>query len=258
MPYKFNFGISLVYGPDQMAQSLKGLPREVFSGLEISGQSVENESVLQKLGGAGFAVSNIRNVFDSSLTSIISEQPDRIAEDFRTRFSSFCEKAAECGASTLTMDFGFDSAFEKPIIEAPRIEFVKSLAPLIHNADFRLLLPVRIPSAPGSSAVFYNSIIRKVMSDRVRLSIDIYPHEIVRGFQPDEALRPYRFTMELLRLVYEPEAGNILVEKTIRQWLEPLAALDYDGTVVFCPKMKDPASFTNEASRLAGILRTLL
>jgi len=92
------------------------------------------------------------------------------------------------------------------------------------------------------------------MCSRINLAINIHPHETLKLGTPYELLEEFRFFIDSISFVYEPETGNTLVKKLIDPWLDALAKLDYTGEIIFHPRVSNLENFRKSVDNLTKFL----
>ena len=251
------FGVSLAYGPAsaKFADILDFVSDSVFSGIEISG----TESDLKFFPGhfakyGSTRILNVRNLFDSSTSSMVPELSDKLKDEFLMNFKKMLSRMAPLKPERITFSPGVQTCAENPFFEPPRVEFIKLLAAFLQRTDTDIVIPLRIPGHGNCSPDFFISFMRKARCRNISLSLVIFAHEMPRDGDPDSILSELKFNSGIVRFAYEPEAGNILVEKTLGMWFDALGRILYNGPVVFCPRISDPGHFLRELKRLAEII----
>lgn len=260
-PLKSSFnnkmGLSYAYGPEDWESTLGNINQDVFSGVEIPGDFLDFKNIANEFKSIGMEIFNVRDPLPKSITRNIFGQSPNIMGKIRKQLSMILKTMSAYPCSNMSIDFGIDIAFESREKRDFIIAFIKQTTPLLHRAGICLCLPARIPATTPTTEENYFSFLMDTMHGGIRFSADIYPHEPLKNRSLEELLRWYRFDMNIVRFVYEPEAGNLIVEKTLEAWFAALKSLSYEGPIVFCPKISSAAHYIRESERLAGIIKAV-
>ena len=200
---------------------------------------------------------NVRDPLPRSITGTIYGQMPNILEKIQKQFSTTLKKVSGCQCPNVSLDFGIDLALGTRERRDFIINFIKQAVPALYCEKICLCLPARIPMAPPATAESYFSFLRDTMYEGIRFSADIYPHDPLKSLTLEELVRWYRFDMNIVRFVYEPEAGNLIVEKTLEAWFAVLKNISYGGPVIFCPKISSSPHFIRESERLAEMIKAV-
>lgn len=254
----FEYGISLVYGPENPFEIAEVIDTAVFKSVELTGAQTELPGMPELLASKKIKIANVKDFIDRTLSVNVCDQTDKIKKEFISCFSAkiglFSERFTAHGKS-LSMDFSIENGLGSPLFEDSRIALVKKIALILYDKEMGLLINARIPLAGNVPPAYFNSFLMKLMSMNVSLSVDIHPHEIGKKDNVEEIFRPFRFTAGQVNLVYEAESGNMLVEKLLEVWFAVLRKFDYRRTLVFCPVIRNPSHFISEMNRLGDMLQ---
>ena len=141
-----------------------------------------------------------------------------------------------------------------PVHAGKLTSLIKSLAPILYDKKTFMNLPIRLPETSSGSAEKYLKFKTDLMSPYIKFAVNIYPHELKRDYSPEALLRFFRFDLGILRIMYEPEIGNRLVEKHVEPWMGYLKKNDFQGRLLFCPRVSDEESLANEISFLKELM----
>ncbi|MFZ2655088.1 MAG: hypothetical protein WAX69_09215 [Victivallales bacterium] len=247
-------GISYVYGPEDWEATLEHIDPNVFSGAEIPGEFLDVKNVSDEFKAAGLDIINVKEPLPLPLARSIYGQDKRIVDKIKKQLGQLLKMISGFPCGNVSIDFGIDLAVTNTEKKDSLIGFIKGMTPALHKEKICLCIPSRIPMPPPATPENYFTFMKEAMYGGVRFSVDIYPHEIQKTANLEELLRWYRFDMNIVRFTYEPEAGNILVEKIIENWLEAFEKSSYRGPIIFCPKISTSAHFTRECNRLSELM----
>ena len=255
--FKNKIGLSYAYGPEDWEETLGNINRKIFSGVEIPGDFLDRKNISDEFKSAGMEIFNVRDPLPRSITGTIYGQMPNILEKIQKQFSTTLKKVSGCQCPNVSLDFGIDLALGTRERRDFIINFIKQAVPALYGEKICLCLPARIPMAPPATAENYFSFLRDTMYGGIRFSADIYPHDPMKNASFEELIRWYRFDMNIVRFVYEPEAGNLIVEKILEAWFSVLKNVSYGGPIIFCPKISSASHFIRESERLAEIIKTV-
>lgn len=253
---KFNnpFGISFADGPEDWELVIDNIVANIFKGIEISGHCFDDKLPSLLINSKGLKIFGVRNMFPSSFTGSIADQPEHLIKDFIRRVGMVIRKLSSLQCDAICLDFALETAFGKEDMERARLDIVKEMAPVLYKHNMILLLPVRIPPQPLCHDDFFYSFLNKSMCGQIRFSLDLHPHETTKDKNLDKYLKWFRFDTNMIRFIYEPEAGNMIVEKVIETWMQAFSRNAINAPLVFCPKISDSARYIKEIKRLEELI----
>ena len=244
--------VSLGYGLTDWRMAFEMLHGDLFDGLELPAEVVEEKELPELLSKTALSVVNVVNLTNQALSRGIADHKRRSVDEFVSRTTGFIGMAAGLGITRFSMDFGFDMAFKEPDLMEPRIRLLKQFSHCLVRHNAVICLPVRAPMigdlSAGASKML--AVLRDSMYGGFRICLSVYPHQLKRADNPLDILKWYQFDLDLVRIVYEPETGNHLTGPLMRHWLEPLDSIGYNGPVVICPMTSDFQVFEREVSKI--------
>ncbi|MFA6568502.1 MAG: hypothetical protein WCS96_09845 [Victivallales bacterium] len=255
--FKNKMGLSYVCGPEDWEATLGNINRNIFSGVEIPGDFLDFKNISNEFKSTGMEIFNVRDPLPQSITRTIYGQTPNIMEKIQKQLSMILKKVSGYPCPNVSIDFGIDLALENRERRDFIIAFIKQAASALYGEKVCLCLPARIPTVPPATAENYFSFLKDTMYGGIRFSADIYPHDPLRNRFLGELIRWYRFDTNIVRFVYEPEAGNLMVEKILEAWFAVLKNISYGGPVIFCPKISSSSHFIRESERLAELIKTV-
>jgi len=245
---KIEYGLSLASTENCEIPSLEGNP--TLSHLELPGRVFEKKIPRKKLK----RVINVVDIIPSSIAAGIVEQDGRIIHDFRLRLSDLINRMNSQGIFSFTMDNGIEAIPRDPDHAERLTSFIKTITPILYDKKTFMNMPVRIPETFKGAAEKYLNFKTGLMSPYTRFAVNIYPHDLKRDYSPEDLLRFFRFDIGTVRIVYEPEIGNRLVEKHVEPWTEYLVKNHFAGPLLFCPRVSDEESLAEEIAFLTEFL----
>ena len=255
--FKNQMGLSYACGPEDWESTLGNINQKIFSGVEIPGDFIDCKNISNEFKSTGMAIFNVREPLPQAITRTIYGQTPNIMEKIQKQFSMTLKKVSSYPCPNVSIDFGIELALENRERRDFITNFIKQAVPVLYAEKVCLCLPARIPMVPPATAEDYFSFLRDTMYEGIRFSADIYPHDPLKNRSLDELIRWYRFDMNIVRFVYEPEAGNLIVEKILEAWFTVLKSISYAGPVIFCPKISSASHFIRESERLAEVITTV-
>lgn len=249
-----NYGISLGHCHAYGDLIRGGGLNKFFQGLEISGRALENKLAMDSFRKKPLKYRHLVELMPPSVTRGISDQKPGIVKGFKEQFELSLEKLSYLGIEAIVVDFGLETAFSNPEFRAACLTLIKSFSHILYNRKMMLFLPVRIPFLDPEFPEFLLAFVKDLMCPAVRLSLNIYPHELIKGFSPEDLLRWFRFDIGVVRMIYEPEMGNRLVEKLILPWRDYLDQNMNFSKMTFCPRISDKDYFLEEMDKLKEML----
>lgn len=245
------FGIS-VTEPAQLA-ALPEEYRKQFEMLKITAPVWESAEwkrlAKRKMRGVELFLDDAA---DRTLCRMAPEMAVKLQLDFASRFAACCREAAEQNFCAVSAGFDFDRMMIDSIYRARLLQLLRSLAGVLEEADIVLLLQTRLPQLPGTPGIAaVAELLRELPGGRYRMIAEMRPHEPAFASLPPEVLRPIRFELESLDVVYEPGTGNRLTAKHLKEHLDCAGAFGRPVRVFFTPAGMESDSLAPEIAALA-------
>lgn len=225
-----------------------------FEGLEIPGRALDNKLAMDSFRKKPLRFRHLSELMPPSVTRGISDQRNGIIKGFKEQFELSLEKLSFLGVEALIVDFGLETAFSNPEFRAACLKLIRSFSHTLYTRKIMLFLPVRVPFLDPEFPEFLLSFVRDVMCPGIRFSVNIYPHELIKGFSPKDLLKWFRFDIGIVRMIYEPEMGNRLVEKLVLPWKDYLEENMNSAKMTFYPRISDRDYFLEETDKLKEML----
>ena len=221
---------------------------ESFDGLELPEPLLRSPNVDNSLN-----VVNITNPMPKSVVRGIPYQSNTIKEEFFNLLLGIFSIMNEINVNSLTLDLEIDASTLETSKKEQMILFLKTLGAHLYRHNIKVRLPLRIPAPPDGKISSIPSLIRKSMCGMFRIELNVHPHEMLNE-SPLEHIHPYRFLADSISFVYEPEAGNFLVDKLLEPWLKALNEIDFQGDVIFKPMVSTWDNLDNAVDGLHPLL----
>ena len=206
------------------------------------------------LNQANFKILSVSDILPQGIASEIAFQNKGIIRDFVNNTDSLLDTLLDLEIDSCSLNLSLESVFKEPEKEKLLVDLFKKISPYLIRKKITMLLPVRIPSIYSVDFDCYPLFIRKIMNPDMKLVIEIYPHEFRVKQNPLEVLKPFIYKIGMVNFIYEPEAGNYLVDKLLIPWLDALEKLSYKGLVVLTPRTAKAEVFANELKKLTKLL----
>ena len=248
----FALGISQsIQDIDQCLQSIDG---SGFQCIEIPGTWLESPGAVRKINNSPLHIVGVTNLIESSVSASIADYNENIQQGFIEKLVLMMDNLADLQVDRFSIDTGFEAIYNNPEKVLQRVSLLKNIAPYLYRKNINLVIPVRIPSVSAIQKGKYASLLRNSMCSNIKLALHIHPHETIKMGTPAELLEEFRFFIDSISFVYEPEAGNSLVTKLVEPWFEALEKLDYQGMVVLHPRVSNLDNMITSLRKLSHFL----
>jgi len=261
------FGISLSGGLHEWISALKIIDVSIFDKVELPGECMDSRANRSSLESTTndifkifaqnkrrFEVISVTDIAPAVISGEMAEQSSGIREDFVENIRLSLTELAKLGIKACSLNIAPETTFDNEEKRERKIMLLKRITPFLYDKKINLSIPVRMPSVSDLDFGNYLTFAREAMSPYIKLSANIHPHEIKNKKTPAELLCPFRFLMDSISFIYEPEAGNILVDELMMPWFELLDKYQFSGTVIFVPRTSNIAIFSREISRITSIM----
>lgn len=233
------------------------LPARI-KGVELTAERLSDPALPRLLHDSALRVVNVTSLAESNITRNIADQTAGAREEFFETANALLKKRFSFATPRFMLDMGLPQPHH-PENEASRIALLKRFHHALYHRDRDLLLPVRVPDVLDLSELSrrVHLVLWELMCEKIRVCLNIYPHEIKDALSPEAVYGQYRFELGVARLIYEPETGNHLTENLLTHWLKPLDDIGFDGPVIIAPVTCDFERFEREIAALSDILESL-
>lgn len=254
------FAITVPYGLDSWKLSFQLFHRDYFNGVELPLDFYLSPDLPKLLRRHGLAVVNVNSLTEKSISRNIADQSENVQREFLATIGEALLSPRQTRLEGFALDLGFEPGSSDPSRARRRVDFLKRFGNVLLKSGRRLRVPVRLPDNldPFQHASFANLVCEQTLCRNVKICLDVHPHELRDSVPPEAILRGYRFELDMLRIVYEPETGNHLTAKLLGYWLAPLAELGLAHVpVVLCPKLHNFTAFELEVGRITNVAEEL-
>lgn len=233
-------GISLPVADCSELKNIEYIP-ECFEYVELSGETIADAAKLHKDHPvlSEFEFFNFRNIISSSLTCQLTGDNQVIIQEYKKQLRTLFALASGCKAQYVSIDPDWETLYNNQ--ERMQI-FADVLNSTAGDRDFyniNLLISVRLPGSGAVPAAESLQLLHKLPPHRVKLALDIHPHELINSnIEWEKLLRKFRFDAPVLRFCYASELGNKLLYVHIAPVIEALKKLRQEVFIYLAPSGK--------------------
>ena len=215
------FGLSI-----SCEEHFEKLPIKKASGfdfVEFSGGLLDSEQACRKLESLRKAgcMLVVRDLLAPALVHLVPTENFQVKLEFDRKLHERCRAASNIGVDMVGAAFDVMRALEFPEYSVNLVKLLKSSFAVFHEYNMDILLPGRIPSAPGgydiTDVIGYAS---KLMNPRIHTVIEFHPHEPGAFEELEKSFDTLRFHRRYWRVFFEPEHGNYLSPALLRKFLD--------------------------------------
>ncbi len=246
---KTHFGVSLDF-PAQLSASLS----PEFSVLAIPGGWLENTELGRKLSRLDVEWI-VRDVYDASLCRLLPGEKHSMRLDFGEYLREMCERALGLGISTGVGMFDLSLAVQDMEYRKNLFSLLRSCYRTWREEGWTQLLPLRLP---GNDPDVFAGLLREMMFDSLRWSLELYPHE--PGFaalDPEKIWPRLAFRVGAMHIHYQPETGNHLAAKPLLPWIRRALRTECELCVLFVPDGMRQENSARRLEELAHLIQEL-
>jgi len=230
-------GLSLPFTEIADLANIDNIP-ECFELAELSGETVMDINNLPEkcVLREEFESINFRDLIPASLTSQLSGENTMIIQEYKKKLRELFERAHICQAEYAGIDPDWEQLLASDKQLAVFDDILRSTAGDREYYNLDLHIAVRLPGSGQYSVQESIALLHKLSNYRVRLALDIYPHELLKS-QIDwhELLNKFRFEIGCIRLCYQSELGNKLLYQHIEKIIEPLRLWQQEVHIYLAP-----------------------
>ncbi len=233
-------GLSLPCTDCGALQTFEHIP-ECFEYAELSGETLAGVSQLHKEHPlwSEFEFFNFRNIISSALTCQLTSENQVIVQEYKKELRKLLAQAQACKARFVSID----PDWENLCGDQERLQiFNDVLSSSAGDRDFYnidLLISVRLPGSGIVPVTESLELLHKLSSYRVKLALDINPHELINSnIEWEKLLRRFRFDAPVIRFCYASELGNKLLYQHIAPIIEVLKKLKQECFIYLAPSGK--------------------
>ena len=211
---------------------------ECFEYAEFSGEVLADMAELRKTHSlwSEFEFFNFRNIISSNLTCQLTTASKVIVQEYKKELRNLFAKAGECKAQYASIDPDWENLYQNPERMKIFTDILNSTAGDREYYNIALLINVRLPGSGAVAAAESLQMLHKLPSHRVKLALDIHPHELISSnIDWRKLLRKFRFDVPVIRFCYASELGNKLLYNHIAPVIEELKQLRQEYYIYFAP-----------------------
>jgi hypothetical protein len=250
----FNPAIGISSSIKDIDQCLHTLEESFLYDIEIPGVWLDTPGILDKIEESKLNIVGVTNLIESSVSASIADYNKTIQQGFIEKLILLMNRLEGLYIDRFSIETGFETIFKDPNKVAKRVTLLKNIAPYLYRKNIEMVIPVRIPGISEIPRGKYASFLRGSMCSNIKLALNIHPHETLKIGDPYKLLEEFRFFIKTVSFVYEPETGNTLVKKLIDPWFEALAKLDYEGDIIFHPRVSNLGSLIKSVENFTNFL----
>ena len=202
------------------------LPCDYFSAL--SGSAREK---LRKR----FSMVHCGNLFAKELTVLLPMAGKNIQRDFIRACRARLPELTSAGIRCCALDFSLIQVLGDEIQRKALSQLLRQLHPILHDSGMTVLLPVRLPLPDPKITEQITSFFREQMIPGLKLSLEIYPHQLKPDFKPEDIAGTFRLETASVLFCCNADSGNRLLRVHLTPWLRYFALTGFPGPFLFCP-----------------------
>ena len=217
-------GLSLPFAETAALANIDYIP-ECFELIELPGEAVFDAHTLKETASCWqeFECFNFRDLIPSALTCQLSPENRMIIQEYKKKLRDLLERAHAGKAEYAGLDPDWESLAADPGKLAVFNDILRSTAGDRAYYNIDLYITVRLPGSGSCSVHESIALLHKLSNYRVKLALDIYPHELLKSqIDWQELLNKFRFETGCIRLCYQSELGNKLLFQHIEKIVKPL------------------------------------
>ena len=230
-------GLSLPFTEIADLANIDNIP-ECFELAELSGETVMDINNLPEkcVLREEFESINFRDLIPASLTSQLSGENTMIIQEYKKKLRDLLERAHAGKAEYAGLDPDWESLAADPGKLAVFNDILRSTAGDRAYYNIDLYITVRLPGSGSCSVHESIALLHKLSNYRVKLALDIYPHELLKSqIDWQELLNKFRFETGCIRLCYQSELGNKLLFQHIEKIVKPLHKWQQEVHIYLAP-----------------------
>lgn len=267
--HELKFGISLSGGLNEWVPALKIIDVSIFDLVDLPGAIIDSRLKRTSFDTAdsdifktfspekrNFEITSVSDISPATIAGEVADQNSKIINDFVEKIRHSMNELQKLKINTCSLNISPETVFNNEEKREKRVKLLKRITPFLYEYKINLSIPVRIPAVAEINVKTFPSFIREAMSPNIKLALNIYPHEIKNQHPPNELLCPFRFLMNSVNFIYEPEAGNFLVDKLMDPWFDLLEEYQFQGAVMFIPRTSSITIFSREVERISSIIKS--
>ena len=243
---KVSFGFAsarLELTPERLAECAD---RKTFQAAELPFEYLAGlpEHELEKLRKR-YRLLHCGNLLAPSLTTLILDAGKNMQREFVRTCAGLFRRMAELQLPAGALDFSLVQTLRDD--ERRKIFFglLRKLHPALQETGITLLLPVHLPLPDPAWKVKITGFLRETMIPRLKLRLEIWPHELKQDFSPEDLAGTFRLETGSVLFCCNADCGNRLLRQHLTPWMRYYALTGFPGPYLFCP--------FSQSNRLAAV-----
>lgn len=243
------FGLSIPHTLSDCAGAIRRLDPSLMPYLELQGDLISDRKVLEAVVDKKLYLNSYDYIKSSTITNSL-EQTDTFQEELLSTIEILISDKIHSNLDNITIDFGL---FRNP--ESERVpSFLRKLYYKILQSNKNICLPVTLPGMEESLTAI-QTVFYKLMLNRFRVSLNIYPHEIKKDDDFSNFISDLEFRIEFIRICYDAGSGNYITDKLLNHWLEIFKRCDINSPIIFVPSVGSVEMLEQEVSNICNLIR---
>ena len=202
------------------------LPFEYLSGLP--------DFELEKLRKR-YRLLHCGNLLAPSLTTLILDAGKNMQREFVRTCAGLFRRLAELQLSAGALDFSLVQTLQDDERRKILSGLLRKLHPALQETGITLLLPMRLPLTDPALREKITGFLRDTMIPRLKLRLEIYPHELKQDFSPEALAGTFRLETGSVLFCCNADCGNRLLRQHLTPWMRYYALTGFPGPYLFCP-----------------------
>ncbi|MBQ9337948.1 MAG: hypothetical protein IJS14_11705 [Lentisphaeria bacterium] len=202
------------------------LPSEYLAGLPVN----ELENLRKR-----YPVLHCGNLLTPSLATLILDAGRNMQREFVRTCAGIFRRMADLKLPAAALDFSLQQTLRDAGRRKILSGLLRELHPALHETGVTLLLPVRLPLPDPAWKETVTGFLRGTMIPRLKLRLEIYPHELKQDFSPEDLAGTFRLETGSVLFCCNADCGNRLLRQHLTPWMRYYALTGFPGPFLFCP-----------------------
>ena len=214
---------------------------DCFEYTELTGEALADIKEICKTHPvwSEFESCNFRNIISSALTCQLTSENKVIVQEYKKQLRELFSQAMECKAAFVSIDPDWETLCNDPDRMKIFADVLSSTAGDRNFYNIDLLISVRLPGSGALAATESLQMLHQLPSHRVKLALDINPHELINSnIDWGKLLKKFRFDAPVIRFCYASELGNKLLYNHIAPVIDELKKLKQEFFIYLAPSGK--------------------
>ena len=224
------------------------LPGEYLFGL--------GENELEKLRKR-FRRLHCGNLLAPELTTLILDAGGNMQQEFLRTCAGIFRQMADHRILAGALDFSLIQTLRDDARQKKLSALLRKLHPALQETGITLLLPVRLPLPDPALKEKITRFLSDTMIPRLKLRLEIYPHELKQNFDPVEIAGTLRLETASVLFCCNADCGNRLIRPHLTPWMRYFALTGFPGPFLFCPFSQDNRLAAHESESYSRLSEEL-